>query len=185
MCHAILIGYKLFNDVNYLEFFNQALLFEKNNYNEKINNWTDLREDDNTDNLSWCNGATGIGLARLKYIQFYTNDLIIEDISKAKNKIMSSLIQNSDVLCHGNFGSIDFLITYNKLKKDKECVDFLTSFYSVLKEKTNNKVKCNDKNNMLSLSLMTGITGIAYEVLRLENPDLPSVLLLETPIGYI
>jgi len=94
------------------------------------------------------------------------------------------LLSDIDVLCHGSWGTVELLLFYyQNIEKSTEILRYLTQIKTFLFNKINeNKIKCNVRNNLFSIGFMTGLTGIAYEMMRLEYPELiPSVLLLEQP----
>jgi type 2 lantibiotic biosynthesis protein LanM len=186
---ALLIAYELSNNNVFLVCFEKCLNFESKNFDKEKEVWADQRKElYENENTSWCNGMTGIGLARMNYLKqnnlSVDNERIKKDVVFSVKACLKWGISDIDVLCHGNWGSIELLLYYNQnIEKREDILDYLEKIKNFLLQKMDdNKIKCNNKNNMLSISFMTGLSGIAFEMLRLENPGVvPSVLLLERP----
>lgn len=183
MGQALLVAYELTGNRAFLENFEMCLNFENNNFDKDKRFWKDTRDNIYKNvNTSWCNGTTGIGLARINYLKYCNNKIIHNDIEAALKTTLELGTTDCDVLCHGNWGTIELLLYYYQNNSKNE---YLLKYIDKIKEYLlgridNNQIKCNNKNNILSISFMTGLTGIAYELLRIENPDIvPSVLLLE------
>jgi type 2 lantibiotic biosynthesis protein LanM len=186
---ALLIAYELSENNVFLACFEKCLNFESINFDKEKEIWTDQRKElYEHENTSWCNGTAGIGLARMNYLKqnnlFIDNERIIKDIDFSVKTCLKWGISDIDVLCHGNWGTVELLLYYaQNIEKRKDILDYLEKIKNFLLQKVDdNKIKCNNKNNLLSISFMTGLSGIAFEMLRLENPGIiPSVLLLEPP----
>jgi|GEM_PF-4803023 len=177
--HALLIAYQITKEEKYNNLFHRCLMFEKEHYNNEKKVWEDEREDVfNIINTSWCNGTTGIGLARLFFQKYSKSFNFKKEIESTLKINIQYGITVNDVLCHGNSGTLEFLLSYYQINNDEKTMDYIKQITSFLLQKIdNNDIKCNNKNNMLSLSFMTGLSGIAYELLRIKNPRLtPSPL---------
>jgi type 2 lantibiotic biosynthesis protein LanM len=157
---------------------------ENSYYSNDIENWIDLRSEEklslNNSPIHWCHGATGIGLSRLKNKDIMD---VSEDLDKAfKTVIKNGLYRDSDCLCHGNMGNIEFLLQIFLESQDR-------SLYTKIIKRVNEIIIENQCQNgyingvgqkFSSLSFMLGLPGIGYGMLRISEPEkYPSVLLLE------
>ncbi|NPC93161.1 type 2 lantipeptide synthetase LanM [Bacillus sp. WMMC1349] len=164
---VLLKMWKVTNVNKYLIKARELLLYEDKNF------------DDNILKNRWCNGITGIGLAMIDIenigIEFPKNKLNIDSIY---NKIISSHLLNNDTICHGNMGIIDFLLS--KYKKDNDNslgVAKAIADQVIMAKSKNGEFKLIDTDNYRDISLFTGLAGIAYQLLRVNNPEkVPSVL---------
>lgn len=133
------------------------------------------------DSVAWCNGFVGIAYMMLK-VRKYSESLNLKDEYLFDNKLIeqiASMEAAEDSLCHGKFGKVDFMITiynYYPLPYDlkiriKKCIEESMT--------AREGYKIRGLTNEPLLDLMTGFAGIGYEYIRVECPDIPSVLLLE------
>lgn len=152
-------------------------------------NWIDLRNRDNRlkknfpDPIHWCHGAPGIGISRIGVYSSMGMEECERDINIALKTTIMEGFGGCDALCHGNFGNIELLLENSLLKKDIETYGLTLS---VASELVKNKQDIEDfiygipQKNVISYGLMTGISGIVYQLLRLAEPDkVPSILNLE------
>ena len=85
---------------------------------------------------------------------------------------MSNTKENTNLcLCHGLFGEIDMFLTLFP-ERNGDIKDFVNMYDF----KTLQVFRDSD---YIYESFMLGVTGIAYTLLRIEDPDLPSLLLLD------
>ncbi|HHA9963887.1 TPA: type 2 lanthipeptide synthetase LanM [Staphylococcus aureus] len=143
------------------------LLEYENSIIKKINKYT------------WCNGTTGIGLARLEMNKMCKDINIKEIICKPlliSYENISSIFKNDDCLCHGNMGDIEFLHRYCNYTNDIHARKTLnTKLNYFLKNK---KINTRGLNIIHENNLFLGKCGIAYELLNLITPfDISSPLL--------
>lgn len=175
-----LAGYK--EDISIID---NLIHIENNYYNDDIENWIDLRREDNSSldetPIHWCHGAAGIGLSRLKCKDIINTSNDIEKALKIVRK--KGLYCDSDCLCHGNLGNMELLLEGYKENGN-------ANLYNEAINRTKEiirKSKCRKegyKNGVGqefdSPGLMLGLSGIGYGMLRLLKPTkYPSILLLE------
>lgn len=190
----------------------QAFNYESSYFDKRINNWPDLRKSKNApevleklknayftgdhnpfkltaDKNSWCIGAAGIGLSRLRAFELlnkvkYRNETIRSinktlDTTFGKNKVNDDLF----VLYYGLFGNAElFIESYKTFKQTK----YLSFAEKVVKSALNNIKSCGkyksgynaiSKPGEEDWSLLMGNAGIGYFYLRLLDPlNTPSVL---------
>lgn len=138
------------------------------------------RIDETNQAMSWCHGYIGEGIARIvmEPWQHEVDDTIIQAsiLNKAKN---TPLLFN-DCMCHGNMGITELFLTHYNATKDKESLALAKNIASEvvhLKQNHNGKYKLMDINEYPDVSLFTGLAGIAYQLLRINDPEgVPSIL---------
>lgn len=149
-------------------------------------NWIDLRNRENRlkknfpDPIHWCHGAPGIGISRINIYRYLDKEFSSKDIEMAVSKTINEGFGGCDALCHGNFGNLELLLQYSL------SISSSFSYYDILKITTllmRNKNDIDDfaygipQKNIVSYGLMTGVSGIIYQLLRLYDPyQVPSVL---------
>lgn len=130
--------------------------------------------------MSWCHGFIGEGIARMEMEPWLgeLDDAIIQAaiLDKTKN---SQLLAN-DCMCHGNMGITELFLTHYKLTKDTDSIEFARTIASQvvnLKQQYNRKYKLMDITEYPDITLFTGLAGIAYQLLRIADPEgVPSIL---------
>ena len=132
----------------------------------------------------WCNGAPGIGLARLSLLEAGMQfPSLEEDARKALLSVLRHLDQIVDgSLCHGWSSIVEFFWRYGSVLNEPagylEALSASTQLWTLLSR--------NEKGQLRSapgtLGLMNGLAGIGLQHLRLIAPErVPSPLLLEPP----
>lgn len=165
----------------------KAIAYENSLYDNDENNWLDLRTHVGDDSIKsvthWCNGAPGIGLSRLKMLQFFQLDTLRKDLELAINKTLSDGVTGLNYsLCHGDLGNIELLLLASTTTKDKDLynktLNYAFNIISSVKRDGGNW-KCGIPGGQKTPNFMVGLAGIGYQLLRLYNNDLPSVLILD------
>jgi lantibiotic modifying enzyme len=131
---------------------------------------------------AWCNGAPGIGLARLGMLDVLDTPPMRADIAAAIHATKTIPRSETDHLCCGNLGRIEFLHTAG-LRLSR--ADLVTEAQDRLSEIV---VGARQRNSYgygrmpaFIPGLFQGAAGIGYELLRIARADLvPSVLLWES-----
>ncbi len=141
----------------------------------------------------WCHGSAGIAVARIKIreilercVEFSDEkwiDMLNHDIDFVMQQILSETFFENDQnygLCHGVAGQIDAVLVMNKYLKKTELDDAIkteTEFF--LNKLKNAPIKTGDPQIMDDERFMNGVSGIAYEVLRIIDPEIPTILGME------
>lgn len=157
----------------------QALLKERETFNEQNQVWLDLREGEIQGKHFWCHGSAGIGINRLNLLNSTIQDeLMIDEVIIAVNNILNNKL-NNDSLCHGNYGNIEFLMQfYESNYADKELKRRIRQYKEQLLKDSNYKIL--GLNNMPSVTLFDGLSGVGYELLRIACPEkVPNILMLD------
>lgn len=203
---ALLELYHVTRNPSYYSAAMMGFNFERLHFNAKVCNWPDLRVTGNNSSLqaqttqtiygeSWCHGAPGIALSRLRAWQI-TNDPVFKQeaeiaLGTTHLNIYNSLIQPDNTanfsICHGVAGNADILLEGGKILGHspyiQAAMDVGTYGFNRYHE---NGITwpggIHDPNNTNSFieapGLMVGTAGTGYFYLRLAYPEIKSLLLL-------
>lgn len=187
--YALSEVYKLTKDEYYLYYIKESIKYENSLYLDKINNWLDLREFDieaykSKEMTAWCNGAVGIGLNRIFISKLFPEDLCYqEDLKNAIKKTINDGFGRNHTLCHGDMGNIEFLmlaINHCPSLKIEDTYKKIAS--SVCGYIHNNGGVCSTATGLPTYGIMTGLSGVGFQLLRIAYPErVPSILILEAP----
>lgn len=166
---------------------NKALDYERCHFSKTHQNWPNyvsLRNkelEENSYQVDWCHGAVGIGLNRIDmYCNGWRNSEIEKEIEIALTTTGKHMNRSNINLCHGALGTHEFFLCakQNRWISDKvyrkvsDLIDHLTEDLNTCST---------DGPSLLHIpGLMTGYSGLAYQLLRKAAPDkVPSLLLLK------
>lgn len=128
--------------------------------------------------LSWCNGAVGVCLSRLRAYELTKNQIYKDEAEDALSTAIRSAdhdtsIQNYSV-CHGIAGTADLLIYASQTLSD-------VAYKAAANQKGLKGIEeieqkslpwpCGSSQLGETLNLMSGLAGIGYFYLRLYDPD--------------
>ena len=183
---AISKVYNVTKNSKYIEFIDKALLYENSLYDKVDNNWKDLRNESKQDLANpvfWCNGAAGIGMARVITWDNYKNEIVKNDYNNALKKVLDcGFMDISYSLCHGDFGNLELLLLLNERKSDEnisKIIDRVAKSIILNVRENSYNWKSGIPGREETLSFMVGISGIGYQLLRIYNRNIPSILTLE------
>lgn len=177
------------NDAHFLPALQGALAYERSQFLPGKGNWADLRNINvaagNADNevvnmTAWCAGATGVGLSRLAMQPYYTDEQLPAEARIALDTTLRYGMGWNHSLCHGDFGSLEFLQLYHQAHPEANLGATLEQLlgavrYSFQQHGPVSGVALGIENP----GMMTGLAGIGYQLLRLARPaQVPSALLL-------
>lgn len=157
-----------------------------------IGNWRDLRLHSGSgaaagaetlETIAWCHGAPGIALGRLLAAPHLHGGAIAPGLDAALMCTRDWGWQPNHSLCHGALGNADVLLTAGLALGRPELVDAAQCWAAlVLREiKDTGRARCGLPMPIETASLMDGLAGIGYMLLRFADPGrFPSVLALET-----
>lgn len=192
---ALLELYSLTNDPTYLEGGMKGFNFERMHFNAQLGNWQDLRKYNTGKNdsdvpvygESWCHGAPGIALTRLRAFELTGNPQFREEAEIALNttyqKTMALLSQSqmpvNYSLCHGLAGNGDILLEGGTRLNNPHLVQAAHSIgvWGVERfRKTNSAwpsgiidISGKHRDKTIAPGLMQGFSGTGYFYLRLYN----------------
>ncbi len=170
-----------------------AIAYERSLFLPEVGNWPDLREfatKHQTDNnnqpacmTAWCHGAPGIGLARLRTLQYLDDTEIRSEIEAALKTTLTQGFGHNHSLCHGDLGNLELLLLGSEILDDSQWRHQVNRIAAMILESIDRHGwLCGIPLGVESPGLMTGIAGIGYELLRLaEHTRVPSVLVLDPP----
>lgn len=197
---ALLELYHDTNNKNYLEGAEKGFAYEREWFNREQGNWPDLREYKGQGapncGLSWCHGAPGVALSRLRAYEL-TGDatyweearvaLVTTERSIRHNLANVTTARPNFSLCHGIAGNADILLEAGVKSNSQPYVD-------LAREVGNIGIELYGRHNLSWPSgvndptgetpgmgetpgLMLGMAGTGYFYLRLAGAsDAPSVL---------
>lgn len=149
------------------------------------NNWVDLRNRRNRKKMDfpnpahWCHGAPGIGLSRIILNSEFDTK---QDIELSKSCVLEEGIGGSDCLCHGSLGNLDLFVEDYLINNNQQSLQIARKIATNLCTKDNWVSGIPQKVTVFGI--MTGLSGMAYELLRILYPkEVPSILLLELSKG--
>jgi type 2 lantibiotic biosynthesis protein LanM len=187
IAYALLQLYATTQEQVFREAAEEAIAYERSVFSKKAGNWPDFRGSTNHDGSfgfanSWCNGAPGIGLARLGSLAVLDTDEIRQDIEIALKTTLQCGLQEIDHLCCGNFGRIELLLAAAVQLSRIELMETAQKQAAwVVARAEKDGSFClmpGFTRNVYMPGFFQGTAGIGYELLRFAYPDLlPSILL--------
>ncbi|MFF3665999.1 type 2 lanthipeptide synthetase LanM family protein [Microtetraspora malaysiensis] len=177
-----------------------ALAGERADYSPELGNWPDHRVDRRDDErfvshmYAWCHGAPGIGLARAGVLDLHDNPGLRSgtgpqadaglradlDLALAAT-VRGGLSLRGHSLCHGVFGNADLLLLAEE-RGARLAPEAGSALARAVDSLDRDGPVCGTPGEIETPSLMTGLAGIGYGLLRLASPGtVPSVLLFEPP----
>lgn len=189
-----------------MHFSMQALHYENSNFDAKETNWIDFRKgiyDEKTYNdhinafqnndtkffgnranymASWCHGAPGIALCRLRYLEILNDPLIRKDIKRAVEKTKNVLLKEKDIskhvsftLCHGFGGNSLVLLKAYQATKQRSLIKFFEDNIAfAVKHHQEHGIYYSSSHSapqIKDLSLYMGNAGVGYFLLNALAPD--------------
>ncbi|HEV8487000.1 MAG TPA: type 2 lanthipeptide synthetase LanM family protein [Blastocatellia bacterium] len=172
----------------------EAISYERSVFSQSQENWPDFRNfnlpgaeaSDQAQlkfSVTWCHGAPGTGLARLRSLAHVDTPEITADINAAVNTTIARGFGGNHSLCHGDLGNLDFLLDAALTLDNTELSDRVYRIAgSILESTKTHGWLCGVPSGVETPGLLTGLAGIGYELLRLAEPDrVPSLLTLAPP----
>jgi len=169
----------------YKEVVKKILNYEQYLFDPTRQNWPDLRDfileqegGQPAFPTAWSHGASGIGLARLELLKCGIRCQAVQnDLDIALNTCLQEGFNDGYSLCFGRFGNLELLLNYadftGNLAMKQRC---LTLADMQLKEGLDKQFLLQG-GGLRSPGLMNGVTGIAYQCLRLhDSTQVPSLL---------
>src|SRR5215472_3527217 len=165
-----------------------SLAYERSLFDSQTMNWRDLRNigENNVSPSSmcaWCHGAAGIGLSRVATLNYVAKDHASEEIDAALNTTVRLGFGHNHSLCHGDLGNLEFFLQAGRVLDDGSwTVRARAIANEVAARILRDETRCATPDQVESPGLMTGLSGIGYELLRVAHPEqAPCVLTLEAP----
>jgi type 2 lantibiotic biosynthesis protein LanM len=175
----------LLGEESYAQLGRDAVAYERSLFDPARGGWRDLRLPDQEVGISaWCHGAVGIGLARLADHPAGGHD-VDSDIDAALASARRDGFGMSHCLCHGDTGTVDlFLTAAPVLGRPELRAEAGLRAAQILESIRADGEICGVPFGRPTPSLMVGLAGIGYGLLRIAAPQqVPSVLLLQPEAG--
>jgi class II lanthipeptide synthase len=173
----------------------EAVSYERSVFSKSQQNWPDFRafklpeaeqatEQHLKFSVTWCHGAPGIGLARLRSLAHLDTPEVRADINAAVNTTIVRGFGGNHSLCHGDLGNLDFLLDTAFTLADAELADRVYRIAgSILDSINTHGWLCGVPSGVETPGLLTGLAGIGYGLLRLADPErVPSLLTVSPPM---
>jgi type 2 lantibiotic biosynthesis protein LanM len=171
-----------------------GIAYERSLYSAEAGNWPDLRVFGSAPeqapgtpfrySTTWCYGAPGIGLARLRCLPHLDDPMLHTEIDTALRTTQANGFGLNHILCHGDLGNLELLLEAAEAFPESSWRaegGRLTG--GILNSIENDGWRCANPMSLESPGLMTGLAGIGYQLLRLAAPEqVPSVLTLAPPV---
>jgi lantibiotic modifying enzyme len=191
MAYALLQLFAVTHQREFLDAACEGIDYERSIFVPEVGNWPDLRKVAEAQEgtpisymTSWCHGATGIGLARLRGLSLLDTPKERHEIEVAIETTLACGLPSLDNLCCGNFGRIEFLLAAARRLGRPDLLVRAQKHASILVRRASHlgdfHVVTNLPRQANNPGLYQGCAGIGYELLRLAFPErLPCLLLWE------
>jgi type 2 lantibiotic biosynthesis protein LanM len=191
MAYALLQLFAVTHQREFLDAACEGIDYERSIFVPEVGNWPDLRKVAEAQEgtpisymTSWCHGATGIGLARLRGLSVLDTPKERHEIEVALETTLACGLLSLDNLCCGNFGRIEFLLAAARRLGRPDLLVRAQKHASILVRRASHlgdfHVVTNLPRQANNPGLYQGCAGIGYELLRLAFPErLPCILLWE------
>jgi lantibiotic modifying enzyme len=184
ICYALTRLYERTRSPELLDAVDEGLAYERCAFSHQHGNWRDLRRPEPRFMTAWCHGAPGIALGRLGMLDVLDNAKIRDEIQMALETTRRYVFEELDHLCCGTCGRIEILhYASRRLAEPSYCEDagiLLDQLLSRAKERGCFSVNGQAEELAFQPSLLRGISGIGFSILRCSTPGiLPSPLLLQ------
>jgi lantibiotic modifying enzyme len=175
----------------------EAIAYERSLFSHEAGNWPDLRQLGTLDRVgndgqerfmtAWCHGAPGIGLARLRALQYLDDAEMRMEINAALKTTLAQGFGGNHSLCHGDLGNLELLLQASQTFDEPQWHVQVHRIAAIILESIQRHGwLCGVPLGVESPGLMTGLAGIGYGLLRLAEPRrVPSVLVLEPPTLHL
>jgi type 2 lantibiotic biosynthesis protein LanM len=180
IAYALLRLYKVTQDQSYLNAALEGIEYERCAFFESAGNWLDLRSDQPDFLTQWCHGAAGIGLARSGSLAVINAPEIQQEIEIAVQTTQNYGLQLIDHLCCGNWGRVETLLVAAQCCQrpnwKQSALQNATQIVDRAKQNGGYRLFPNVPNSVFHPGFFQGTAGIGYQMLRLIDDRLPSVL---------
>ncbi|MCG8459842.1 MAG: hypothetical protein MI919_26480 [Holophagales bacterium] len=165
-----------------------AFAFERQLYRESQDNWLASRQESDREPkfCSWCHGAPGIALSRLKSLECVhaaDREPIVQDLLRALRATARGRLPSLDTLCCGYFGRIDILLEAGRRLGNDSLVrqaERLSRIRLGRADQHGLELDHSGSRDPIFDGFWQGTPGVAYTLLRLQAPEsFPCVLALD------
>jgi lantibiotic modifying enzyme len=159
----------------------EAFAYQESLYRPEQGNWLDMRIGGEEDFFtSWCHGSTGVGLGMLDLYRRTGDAHALDTALRAGRACVAEGFGWSHTLCHGDLGLWEFLVSLEQTRpgwggpsREELDAELLTGL-------ERRGPVGGLAREAFSPSLMSGLAGVVYTLLRMQNDHgLPTPLLLD------
>jgi lantibiotic modifying enzyme len=180
--------YEATGEARYADAALKALDYERVLFSPRHQNWRDCRDiatrfgGGEHYTTTWAHGAPGVGLARVALLHAgIRNDVLLEELAIAVRTTLALQSCPSHAVISGSFGNIELLLASQPFVVPELAAQICPAIIRLLQEVDVNDWNLREKAYR-PLGLMTGVTGIGYQCLRIAYPEqVPSLLSCMTP----
>jgi len=182
---GLMRAHEAVGDERYKEAAMAHIAFEEAMWDEKEANYPDYRTTWGAPAFltSWCHGAPGIGLSRVAMHRMTGEPALLAQAERAMRTTGAFTLDHVDHICCGNLGRIDVQLDFARETGDSDLAESLRRDAAYVVDRYRRtgsfRLLLNAPNRIFAPGLFTGAAGIAYALLRLADPALPSVLAYE------
>lgn len=149
-----------------------AVRYERGTFCSERKRWPDLRDSSRRAFMAaWCNGDTGIGMARLEMSELPERDF---EIDCALQTTLQTPPRGLAHLCCGTMGRVEFLIRAAEVLRRPELLtqarDWARTVASQARRQAGYSLVAGLPEKVLSPGLFQGLAGVGYTFLRLADP---------------
>lgn len=187
MAWALLRLYEVTADPHLRQTALAAIEYERTLFVPDEGNYYDLRPEslagkDAQFSFAWCHGAPGVGLARVGQLHLLDPEARHE-VRRAAESTARALGRGHS-LCHGDLGNLELVWQAGRVLDDAGlAAKAQRGIAAAVDHGEREGWLCGVPLSIETPSLMVGLAGIGYQLLRFSAPrQVPSVLLLE-PLG--
>jgi type 2 lantibiotic biosynthesis protein LanM len=200
---ALLTAWSWTADTRFEQTARAAMAYERSTFSEDAGNWPDFRITvsargsaqgsagmaatksrtlQRTFLTTWCHGAPGIGLARLAGLRYADDSNIRDDIARAVHTALRYGFGRNHSLCHGDLGNLELLASAAARVNEPGLRSSVACFAAgILRSIREHGWRCGVPLQVETPGLMMGLAGIGDGLLRIAEPSLPSILMLQAP----
>ncbi|UOM34891.1 lanthionine synthetase LanC family protein [Acuticoccus sp. I52.16.1] len=188
--HALFAVYEATGVSRFLHAARAAHAYERQRFDARHGLWPDLRSPEAASApergepvlCGWCNGAAGIGLARLFAARLDAPDANAADRAAAAHAVRHEVDRQAAAgfpdlsLCHGLAGALETLADLDDHPADGELAG---SAFAAALHRHGPPARWPTADGPGAPGLMTGLAGIGYAALRRARPATPSLLAID------
>ena len=172
--------FSITHDETYLRMALRAIHGEDRFWDERLNNWVDMRSCDHKgkeprDTVAWCHGAAGILMLRLRIYELLDIPYGIDDYLMSVVQKVRETVKEDSCLCHGNAGLWEALKYYEQRRSVRSENEDLYLQCALFAKELSVEDWCNP-------GVMNGLAGIGYTIIKDGFKKLPNILILESDI---
>lgn len=184
IAYALLRAYRRLPSDELAELIRGSERFISSCFSEESGSWLEDEGGAQTNIEVWCHGSPGICLFYEELCQQFDDLAYLERYSIALKNIVRFAEFENDSICHGTLGNVDLLLTLRRRRDSQlESIGGESVLKKIAEELSRRPFRCGNERHHDSLSLLTGLSGGAYQLLRLDQDGrIPALSAFEGPL---